>query len=50
MGLEWILGRLAGGGGGVDSTGSAQGPEAGCCESGDEPLGSVAKELANFEK
>jgi hypothetical protein len=32
MGSEWILGRLAGGGGGLDSTVSGQGPVAGCCE------------------
>jgi hypothetical protein len=34
-----------GGGGGLDSTGSGQGPVAGCCESGDEPSGSCATEL-----
>jgi hypothetical protein len=28
------------GGGGLDSTGSGQGPVAGCCECGDEPSGS----------
>jgi hypothetical protein len=42
MGSEWILGRLAGG---LDSTGSGQGPVAGCCERGDEPSGSCATEL-----
>jgi hypothetical protein len=31
MGSEWILGRLAWGCG-LDSTGSVQGPVAGCCE------------------
>jgi hypothetical protein len=45
MGSEWILGRLAWGGGGLDSTGSGQGLLAGCCECGDEPSGSCATEL-----
>jgi hypothetical protein len=46
MGPEWILGRVAGGGGGgLDSTGSGQGPMAGCCECGDETSGSCATEL-----
>jgi hypothetical protein len=40
-----ILGRLGGGVGGLDSTGSGQGPVAGCCECGDEPSGSYATEL-----
>jgi hypothetical protein len=30
-----------------DSTGSGQGPVAGCCECGDEPSGSCAMELVN---
>jgi hypothetical protein len=30
---------------GFDSTGSGQGPMAGCCECGDEPSGSCATEL-----
>jgi hypothetical protein len=30
------------GGGGLDSTGSGQGPVAGCCECGDEPSDSCA--------
>jgi hypothetical protein len=34
-----------GGGGGLDSSGSGQGPVAGCCECGDEPSGSCATEL-----
>jgi hypothetical protein len=34
-----------GGGGGLDSTVSGQGPVAGCCECGDEPSGSCATEL-----
>jgi hypothetical protein len=32
---------------GLDSTGSGQGPVAGCCECGDEPSGSCATELDN---
>jgi hypothetical protein len=34
-----------GGGCGLDSTVSGQGPVAGCCECGDEPSGSCATEL-----
>jgi hypothetical protein len=45
MGSEWILGRSAWGGCGLDSTVSGQGPMAGCCECGDEPSGSCATEL-----
>jgi hypothetical protein len=30
---------------GLDSTGSGQGPVAGCCECGDEPSGSCPTEL-----
>jgi hypothetical protein len=46
MGSEWILRRLTWGGGcGLDSTGSGQGPVAGCCECGDEPSGSCTTEL-----
>jgi hypothetical protein len=45
MGSERILGRLAWGGCGLDSTVSGQGPVAGCCECGDEPSGSCAMEL-----
>jgi hypothetical protein len=40
MGSEWIFGWL--GGCGLDSTGSGQGPVAGCCGCGDEPSGSCA--------
>jgi hypothetical protein len=47
MGSEWMLGRLAWGCG-FDSTGSGQGPVAGCCECGDEPSGSCATELVRF--
>jgi hypothetical protein len=32
---------------GLDSTGSEQGPVAGCCECGDEPSGSCATELVS---
>jgi hypothetical protein len=47
---EWILGRLAWGGGegGLDSTVSGQGPVAGCCECGDESSGSYATELVKM--
>jgi hypothetical protein len=37
-------------GGGLDYTGSEQGPVAGCCECGDEPSGSCATELVINEK
>jgi hypothetical protein len=37
--------RETGLGGGLDSTGSEQGPVAGCWECGDEPSGSCATEL-----
>jgi hypothetical protein len=39
-----------GGGVGLDSTGSGQGPVAGCCECGDEPSGSCATELVSGAK
>jgi hypothetical protein len=42
MESEWILGGC-----GFDSTGSGQGPVAGCCECGDEPSGSCATELVS---
>jgi hypothetical protein len=35
---------------GLDSTVSGQGPVAGCCECGDEPLGSCATELVSSWK
>jgi hypothetical protein len=38
-----------GGGCGLDSTGSGQGPVAGYCECGDEPSGSCATELVRVE-
>jgi hypothetical protein len=47
MGSEWILGRLAWGCG-LESTGTGQGPVAGCCECGDEPSGSCATELVSL--
>jgi hypothetical protein len=34
---------------GLDSTSSGQGPVAGCCECGDEPLGFCAMELVSYE-
>jgi hypothetical protein len=40
MGSEWILGGLAWGGCGLDSTV--------CCKCGDEPSGSCATELVNL--
>jgi hypothetical protein len=49
MGSEWILGRLVWGGCRLDSTVSGQGPVAGCCECGDEPLGSCATELVSAD-
>jgi hypothetical protein len=45
-GSECILGRLAWGCG-LDSTGSGQGPVAGCCECGDEPSGSCAMDFVS---
>jgi hypothetical protein len=33
---------------GLNSTGSGQGPVAGCCECGDEPSGSCATELVRL--
>jgi hypothetical protein len=46
MRSEWILGRLAWRCG-LDSTDSGQGPMAGCCECGDEPSGSCARDLVS---
>jgi hypothetical protein len=45
--LEWILGRLAGGGGGLDLTGTGLGLVASSCECSDEPSGSCATELVS---
>jgi hypothetical protein len=39
-GSEWMVGKLAGDGGGVFSVGSGQGPLAGSYERGDEPSSS----------
>jgi hypothetical protein len=47
MGSEWIFGRLAWGCG-LNSTVSGQAPLAGCCEWGDELLGSYATELGSY--
>jgi hypothetical protein len=47
-GLGWTLGRLAGGGGGVDSPGSGLGLVAGSGECGDKPSGYGATELVAF--
>jgi hypothetical protein len=44
LGSDWTCG----GGGGWDSTGSGQGPVAGCYECGDEPSGSCATELVSY--
>jgi hypothetical protein len=44
-GISMDLGRLAWECG-FNSTGSVQGPMAGCCECGDEPSGSCATELS----
>jgi hypothetical protein len=33
---------------GLDSTGSGQGPVAGCCECGEEPSGSCATKLVSY--
>jgi hypothetical protein len=33
---------------GLDSSGSEQGPVAGCCECGDEPSGSCVTELVSY--
>jgi hypothetical protein len=38
------------GGCGLDSTSSGQGPVAGCCECGDESLGSCTTELVSFNE
>jgi hypothetical protein len=48
MGSKLMLGML--GRCGLDSTGSGQGPLVGCCECGDEPSGSCAMELVQYEQ
>jgi hypothetical protein len=45
-GIRIDLGETGLGGCGLDSTGSGQGPVAGCCECGDEPSGSCATEFS----
>jgi hypothetical protein len=47
-GIRMDLREIGLGGCGLDSTGSGQGPVAGCCECGDEPSGSCATELWTF--
>jgi hypothetical protein len=46
-GIRMDLRELGLGGRGLDSTGSGQGPAAGCCDCGDEPSGSCATELVS---
>jgi hypothetical protein len=46
-GVRMDLKEIGLGGCGLDSTGSGQGPVAGCCECGDEPSGSCATELVS---
>jgi hypothetical protein len=46
-GIRMDLREIGLGGCGLDSTVSGQGPVAGCCECGDEPLGSCATELVS---
>jgi hypothetical protein len=47
-GIRMDLREIGLGGCGLDSTGSGQGPVAGCCECGDEPSGSYATELVIY--
>jgi hypothetical protein len=47
-GIRMDLGEIGLVGYGLDSTGSGQGPVAGCCECGDEPSGSCATELVSY--
>jgi hypothetical protein len=46
-GIRMDLREIGLGGCGLESTGSGQGPVAGCCECGDEPSGSCAMELVS---
>jgi hypothetical protein len=48
MGSKWTLGRLVGGGGGVDAPGSGYGSSVGSCECGDELSDSGSMELASY--
>jgi hypothetical protein len=47
-GIKIDLGEICFGGCGLDSTGSGQGPVAGCCQCGDERSGSCATELVQI--
>jgi hypothetical protein len=47
-GIRMDLREIGLGLGGLDSTGSVQGPVVGCCECGDVPSGSCATELVNI--
>jgi hypothetical protein len=47
-GIRMDLREIGLAGCGLDSTGSGQGPVAGCCECGDEPSGSCATELVSY--
>jgi hypothetical protein len=47
-GIRMDLRETGLGGCGLDSTGSGQGPVAGCCECYDEPSGSCATELVSW--
>jgi hypothetical protein len=47
-GIRMDLRESGFGGCGLDSTGSGQGPLAGCCECGDEPSGFCATELVSY--
>jgi hypothetical protein len=47
-GIRMNLREIGLGGCGLDSTGSGQGPVAGCRECGDEPSGSCATELVSY--
>jgi hypothetical protein len=47
-GIRIVLRDIGLGGCGLDSTGSRQGPVAGCGECGDEPSGSCTTELVSY--
>jgi hypothetical protein len=47
-GIRMDLREIGLGSCGLDSTGSGQGPVAGCCECGDEPSGSCGTELVSY--
>jgi hypothetical protein len=48
MGSEWIVWRMAGGGGGSKVNWPRTGQVAGCCECSDDPSDSGATELVIF--